>query len=621
MTASPAGTRSRHWWSYPLPWAALVIGLLMTLLARSAISAKTGEIAADRFARLTEQIAGQLEARIQGYLQVLRGAQGLWHSGAPVSREAWRRYVEALALEHGYPGIQGLGYAEMVPAAQRASFEQRVRAEAAAQPAAVRALFRDFAIHPAGERPLYSAVVYLEPFRDRNLRSFAYDMYAEPVRREAMERARDTGLPAISGRVRLLQETDADVQPGFLAYLPVYAGAPQTPEERRAQLRGFVYSPFRAHDLMRNVLPTAGLYIQYALYDGDAAAEDHLLFRSEAPGDEPVPAGLQSTGRLVVGGRPWTIAYRPGPLLAFADRNVLRLVGLSGALISLLLFALTLALSTTRQRADELAQRMTANLRERELEVERMAGQLRQSNEDLQQFAYAASHDLKEPLRSIASSLGLLARRFRPGLDDGARELLGYAHDGAQRLSGLIDNLLDYSRVNSQAGPMQPVDLEEAVDTALRDLGTLIADSGAVITRQPLPRVLGDRAQLIRVLQNLLDNAIKYSRQHAAVPQVRLGARRDGASWIIGVTDNGIGIAPEHHDKIFVMFKRLHSRQEYEGNGMGLALCKRIVQRLGGRIWLESRPGEGATFYVSLLAAEAAAGAPPPKPAEPVAPG
>jgi signal transduction histidine kinase len=615
MSDRSAEAPPRRWWSYRLPWAALALGLLVTVLARAAISAKTSEIAADRFARLTEQVAAQLDARIAAYLQVLRGAQGLWHSGVPVTRAAWRQYVETLALEQGYRGVLGVGYVEMASAAQRAALEQRIRREAAAQPEAVRGLFEGFAIHPPGPRPVYSAVIYLEPFRDRNLRAFGYDMYADTIRREAMDRARDTGEPAISGRVRLVQETDVDVQPGFLVYLPVYSGTPRTLEERRAQLRGFVYSPFRAHDLMRNVLPTAGLYLQYALYDGPKTTDDHLLFRSDAPGDEPPRATLQSTGLLQVGGRTWTIDYRPGPLLAFADRNALRLTALSGVLISLLLFALTLAISTTRQRADQLAHRMTANLREREQEVERMAGQLRQSNEDLQQFAYAASHDLKEPLRSIAGSLGLLARRFKPGLDESARELLGYANDGAQRLSGLIDNLLDYSRVQSPAGPAQPVDLEEAVDTALRDLGSLIADSGARITREPLPHVLGDRAQLIRVMQNLLDNAIKYSRQHAPVPEVRITAQRDGGQWVIGIADNGIGIAPEHHDKVFVMFKRLHTRQEYEGNGMGLALCKRIVQRLGGRIWLESRAGAGATFYVSLAAADVVA-APPGAPAE-----
>jgi len=569
MTDSATATTHRRWWSYPLPWAVLAAGLGVTLLARSLVAGKTGEIAADRFGRLSEQVAAQIEARARANLQVLRGAQGFWQSGAPVTPAAWRQYVAALALADDYPGILALGHGALAGAARAAP------------------------------------VLLVEPLRGHDARVVGQELLALPVAREALERARDTNAPAVSARLQLPGHGEQPAQPGFLAVLPLYEGTPQTVEERRAQLRGFVFGAIGAHDLVRHALPSVGLYLQYALYDGAAATEEHLLFRSEEPGHAGGRGGRQRTVAQVVGGRPWTVVLQPGPLLAFADRNALRLVVLSGVLISLLLSALTLALASTRQRADQLAQRMTADLQAREREVERIAAQLRQSNEDLQQFAYAASHDLKEPLRSIASSLGLLARRFPPGLDASARELLDYANDGAQRLSELIDNLLDYARAQSEAGPVTPVDLEEAVDTALRDLGALITDSRAEIVREPLPRVLGDRAQLIRVMQNLLDNAIKYSRQHAPVPRVRLTARREGAEWIVGVTDNGIGIAPEHHDKIFMMFKRLHTRQEYEGNGMGLALCKRIVQRLGGRMWLESQRGAGATFYVALPAAPA----------------
>ena len=563
------------------------------------------EVTGERFRTVVTQQELQLVSRFNAYVQILRGAQGLWRSGAQVDRGAWRRYVEALALERNFPGIQGVGYAAVVAPAERERFERGVRAEAPAQPAALQALFAAFAIHPAGARPLHAAVVYLEPFADRNVRPFGYDMYSDPVRRAAMDRARDTGEAALSERVRLLQETETDVQPGFLVYLPVYRGEPQTVEERRRQLAGFVFSPFRAVDFMRNALAHRGLYVQYAIYDGATPAADRELFRSDQP--EAPPEGYASVvSTATLAGHQWTAVSRPGPLLiSGADRTVALLVAFAGTLISILLYGLTLAWARTREAAGQMAHRMTADLRRRELEVQRMSAQLLQSNDDLQQFAYAASHDLKEPLRSIASSLGLLSRRV--GMDESAREFLGYANDGAQRLSGLIDNLLDYSRVHTQTGPPQPVDLEEALDTALRDLGSLIADSGAQITREPLPRVMGDRAQVIRVLQNLVDNAIKYSRRHAAVPRVSISAHSEGAQHVIGITDNGIGIAPEHHDKVFVMFKRLHTRQEYEGNGMGLALCKVVIQRLGGRIWLRSKAGEGASFFFTLPAAPAGA--------------
>lgn len=602
---APADRPERRWWAHTLPWIVLASGVALSFLLATALGDRIRKVSGERFGALVTQQELQLSNRFNAYVQILRGAQGLWRSGAVVDRAAWRRYVEALALQQNSPGIQGVGYATVVAPEERERFERSVRAEGPAQPPALQALFAGFAIHPPGPRPLYTPIVYLEPFADRNLRPFGYDMFSEPVRRAAMERARDSGEPALSGRVRLLQETETDVQPGFLVYLPVYRGEPQTVEERRQQLAGFVFSPFRAVDFMRNALASKGLYAQYTIYDGATATPDYELFRSDQP--EAAPAGYASVVHsIALAGHQWTVVSWPGPLLiSGADRTVALLVAGAGTLISILLYGLTLAWARTREAAEQMAHRMTADLRRRELEVEHMSAELRQSNEDLQQFAYAASHDLKEPLRSIASSLGLLARRV--GLDANAREFLGYANDGAQRLSGLIDNLLDYSRVHTQAGPPQPVELEEALDTALRDLGSLIADSGVQITREPLPRVMGDRAQVIRVLQNLLDNAIKYSRKHAAVPRVSVTARHEGTFCVIGVTDNGIGIAPEHHDKVFVMFKRLHTRQEYEGNGMGLALCKVIIQRLGGRIWLRSKPGEGSSFFFTLPAAPAAA--------------
>jgi two-component system, chemotaxis family, sensor kinase Cph1 len=205
----------------------------------------------------------------------------------------------------------------------------------------------------------------------------------------------------------------------------------------------------------------------------------------------------------------------------------------------------------------------------------------------------------------------VLERRYGEGLDARGREFLGYARDGAQRLASLIDSLLEYSRVETQGTPLAPVDLERVADTVLSDLGRLIEETHARIERTPLPQVLADRGQVARLLQNLLINAIKYSRGRPQDPRVSLGARREGARWVISVGDNGIGIPPEHHERIFGMFRRLHTREEYEGQGMGLALCRRIVQRHGGQVWVESRPGQGSTFHFTLPAAGTGSGAAP----------
>ena len=226
---------------------------------------------------------------------------------------------------------------------------------------------------------------------------------------------------------------------------------------------------------------------------------------------------------------------------------------------------------------------------------------LRRSNEDLERFAYVASHDLQEPLRTIASYVQLLENRYGDRLDADAREFIGYAVDGATRMRRLIDDLLAFSRVGTGAGPMAPCDAGAALDAALRGLGSALDDAQAVVARSPLPSVQADPGQLETVFSNLIANAVKF--RGAAAPRIRVSAARDGPAWAFSVVDNGIGIEPEYFERIFVMFQRLHTRQEYPGTGIGLAICKKIVERHGGRIWVESEPGRGSTFRFTLPAA------------------
>ena len=218
------------------------------------------------------------------------------------------------------------------------------------------------------------------------------------------------------------------------------------------------------------------------------------------------------------------------------------------------------------------------------------------------QFAYVASHDLQEPLRMVASYTQMLARRYAGKLDDDADEFIGYAVEGATRMRQLINGLLAYSRVDSRAGPFGPVDCELLLIEAILSLRAQIEENGAEVTHDPLPTVMGDGLQLRQVFQNLISNAIKY--RGDAPPRVHVTARMAGREWVFTVRDNGIGLDPQFADRIFVIFQRLHGRAEYPGTGIGLALCKRIIERHGGRIWVESRPGAGATFAFTLPAAE-----------------
>jgi PAS domain S-box-containing protein len=228
---------------------------------------------------------------------------------------------------------------------------------------------------------------------------------------------------------------------------------------------------------------------------------------------------------------------------------------------------------------------------------------LEQSNERLEQFAYAASHDLQEPLRMVSSYLTLVEQRYADELDEDGREFIEFAVDGAERMREMIDALLAYSRVDTRGDPFQPVDLEDVLAAVRDDLQVRIEESGAAITAESMPTVVGDADQLRQVFQNLLDNAIEYSGDE---PRVRVAAERDGDRWLVSVADEGIGIDPDQQDRVFEVFQRLHSREEHEGTGIGLALCERIVERHGGDIWVDSEPGEGATFSFTLPAAEAA---------------
>ena len=226
---------------------------------------------------------------------------------------------------------------------------------------------------------------------------------------------------------------------------------------------------------------------------------------------------------------------------------------------------------------------------------------LRRTNNDLQQFAFVASHDLQEPLRMVASYTQLLSRKYGGQLGPEADEYIRFAVDGANRMSVLIRDLLQFSRFGfAELQPPQSTDLSVMVDLALLGLGTAVAESGAEIEQGTLPTVSVDQSQMTQVFQNLLGNAIKY-RKAGEPPRIRISSRPEGDEWIIAVEDNGIGFDPEHAGSLFGVFKRLHGR-EYPGSGIGLAICKRIVERHGGRIWATSKPGEGSTFSFALLA-------------------
>jgi signal transduction histidine kinase len=537
-----------------------------------------------------------IDRRLSQYEEILLGLSGLRGASTAVTHGEFHRYVARLDVTRRYPGFQVLGYAPLVRDADRSRHETAMRADIAAS----RLPYSPFAIRPAGRRAAYAPISYLEP-QAGNLPALGFDLLTEPARRAAVERARDTGEPAATAPVTLVQETGT--QTGFLLMVPSYrADRPVTTvAERRTAFLGVEYAAFRIVDLLSRVLGPWEPENALTVFDrGTAGAATPAPRRPllSAPGPVEGPGHVVLT--LDVAGRLWEIHYRPPASLSSGVENTAPYaIAIAGALLSVLTGWLLWALSTGRARAVTLAGQMTARLRASE-------EQLQRSNAELERFAYVASHDLQQPLRTVSSFVTLLQRRYGERLDDQARQYIGFAVDGATRMSQLIDDLLAYSRTASLDTPAEPVDLGAAFDEAVANLHTLIAETGAEVRRDELPHVLASHLHATQVLQNLIGNALTYRGDRP--PVVTVSAERQGDEWRITVRDNGIGIDPRHHDRIFVVFQRLHTAAEHPGTGMGLSICKKIVESHGGQMGVESEPGRGSAFSFTLPAVPGATG-------------
>jgi light-regulated signal transduction histidine kinase (bacteriophytochrome) len=260
-------------------------------------------------------------------------------------------------------------------------------------------------------------------------------------------------------------------------------------------------------------------------------------------------------------------------------------------------------ISSLRDAQGQLIGYQSTNLdvtKEKEAEalIKKIVLDLEHSNTELERFAYVASHDLQEPLRMVTSYLQLLERRYKDKLDGDALEFINYAVDGSNRMKTLISDLLAYSRVGTRGKEFTLIDCEDVLGRVLNTLQVSIEENKAKVTHDPLPKVMADDAQLESLFQNLIGNAIKFHSQKQ--PRIHVGVKKDEKNWVFSVSDNGIGIDPQFFERLFIIFQRLHNREDYPGTGIGLAISKRIVERHNGRIWIESQPKKGSTFFFTL---------------------
>ncbi len=569
---------------------ALLLALLLgaTALATVLMFHRVEALETDARAGQARSVANAIDERMREASRLLVGAAALSGAHVRATPREFRDFLVAQDVTGHFPGTLGIIHASLVDRRDAGAYERRTRRVIAASGLG----YPRFRIHPAprpGQRRLL-VVDRVVPVA-RESRAFGLDLMSTKERRATALRALRTGQPAAGPPLEPLRFRG----PGLAVMLmaPVAApgggGAP----------RGVVYGTFRMDLLMRGVVGRLADGASAELYDIGpatiAGAGPAAPFRVSGARSVPLRDDEDTDVQtLSVGGRRWALAYRqPDVQLAALDRAGPWLVLVSGVLVSLLAVALLRVLRSSRARAIRLAEEMTLELREREAE-------LQVSHAELEHFAYLASHDLQEPLRTITSYAGLLQRRSAEQLDERSLTWLRFISEGAARMSDLIADLLEYSRTGRARGEPEPTSLERSWDAAVANLAEAIERNGATVTRGPLPTVEARPPEMLSLLQNLVANALKY--RGDTPPNVHAEAVRRDDHWEVRVRDNGIGIHPQFHDRVFGLFQRLHTADEYPGTGMGLAIVRKIAEANGGGVRVESEPGDGATFIIDLPA-------------------
>ena len=617
---------SRKWF----PAAVFITGIVLTLLAAYYASRAIELRARTQFETAALRGRNSIRERFEIYDAMLHGAAGFIAVEKQVTRERFRKYVERLSLEVNYPGVQGIGYAPKVPASEKDAVTGMVRQEGEPH----------FRIWPESARPDYFPVAYLEPRDVRNEAALGYDMFDEPARREAMERARDTGKSAASGKVTLIQETAPEKQVGFLIYFPVYDGGevPGTIEERRSRLQGFVYCAFRAEDLFSSIFKEEALDAQLEIFDGTTRENTNLLFRSAMEQGSALPfwKTLEEVRPLSIGSRTWTTRFFAQPEVERVWIVMLLFGG--GLLLSAAMFYLMRAEGRARRAAERAAAQLRTSevaLRESEERLRRYATELEhrvaertanlaQSIQSLEGVLYHVAHDLRAPLRSMASFTSILIEEYGPRLDERGRDYARRVSKAAQRMDGLVQDLLAFGRLAHVPMPVGRINLDAELNVVLNRFSEEIESRGAKVeVRGPLPPVKAN-AGVAQALSNLISNGLKFV-PAGTQPHLRIFSEHkksgaegqaqkangtaaheglEGEDFVrLWIEDNGIGIAPEYHERIFRMFERLHSVDAYPGTGIGLAIVRKGVERMGGQVGVESASEGGSRFWLDLPAA------------------
>ena len=432
--------------------------------------------------------------------------------------------------------------------------------------------------------------------------ALGFDLASNQTRLQALEAARASGQPTATARITLVQEEAK--QFGFLVFSPVYeTGEPEAAGSGRAALKGFVLAVYRVGDMIEKSLSyLTEQPLSLRVEDSSSGTTADPLFGPDQPA--PPPGGLSYQASIAVADRRWTIQCTATPEFLVGYDTTQSWFFLVAALLFTAAAAGFVGVSRNREvRVAELVRARTRELSVSKGIAEKRAEELSDANQELEQFAYAASHDLQEPVRTLVSFSSFLRDDLGDELSPEAATDLEHITGAAHRMQRLVRDLLALSRASRSALEMAEVALEDCLSDSLDALRERVQETGARIEQAQLPVVSGDRRLLTQLFQNLLGNAMKFQRGEER-PAITISARRQDSMWLVDVKDNGIGIEQEYADQIFAPFKRLHGMADYEGSGVGLAICRRAVERHGGRIWVDSKPGNGSRFQFTLPAHE-----------------
>ncbi len=587
-----------------LPLLILVVSVLVTIGITYNFYQSSKNKDTVRFNNEVAGIQSKIENKVDLCVALLKGGRGFVESTDNLNRQTFANYVKSLELSVNYVGVQGIGYNKIILPGEKESLEAQMKDEG----------YTDFKLFPESAGSAQQAIIYLEPLNEKNKKAIGFDMSTEKNRREALERARDTGNAAASAKIFLLQEEEgSDRQSGFLIYLPIYksGSSPLTLADKRQNLIGYIYSPFRSRDFLADVQEDASnSNVALKIYDGDRTSENILIQTDQsqpANFSEQIESKYEAQGDLNVAGRNWIISYSSLP--AFAAQSSVGwtpLIFLSGMMFSLLIFGTTYWEASARAEMQKIAaelfelEKQKQNLLEKEQTARQSA---EQANKTKDEFIAVVSHELRTPLNAIAGWARILRAE---DLSSGTRKLALEKVDKNLRLqTKLIEELLEYSQIISEevSPEKKPVFFSEVFEFACQQISEPARDKNVEFVKQSELNghiILGDEEKIKIVLNNLLSNAVKFTDAGGRVEAI---AKANNGNIQMIVKDTGKGISPQYIPHIFEIFNQHDNSttRAYGGLGLGLAISNHIVKLHNGTIEVKSRgEGKGATFIVNL---------------------